>query len=387
MRLLAITPIFPNRVEPQYGPFNRQQFKALAAHGADLRVLCSVPYVPGASLVRIPPRAAKLSALGRRDTMDGMDTTYLRRLYVPTVGLAVALPLYLASLAPHRALVRWADVVLGTWAYPDGCASILAAHAAGKPCAVKVHGSDVNIIAKRRAARAVLERVLPRADALITVSHAMGDELAKMGVPRSRIHFVPNGVDRSLFGAAGDRAFERRVLDLPNDGPIILFVGRIEPQKGMAELLEAFERVHAQRPDVTLALIGDGVWRKRAENLRARFGNRLVVAGALPLPEVAKWMTACDVFTLPSHAEGTPNVILEALASGRPVVATSIGGIPDVLENPKSGILVPPRDASALARALLDALARKWDPAEVRACGPVSWDESAAALYAILESL
>jgi teichuronic acid biosynthesis glycosyltransferase TuaC len=94
---------------------------------------------------------------------------------------------------------------------------------------------------------------------------------------------------------------------------------------------------------------------------------------------------ACDVMTLPSWAEGTPNVVLEALASGRPVVGTRVGGIPDVLRDERSGILVPPRDPGALAAALHDALVRRWDVAAVHACSPGSWPESAARVAAVLE--
>lgn len=386
MRVLAITPIFPNRLEPLYGPYNRQQFKCLAAAGTEMRVLCAVPYVPGAALAGVPERAARLAALGKGDVIEGLETRYLRRLYLPAVGVPVAVPLYLTSLAPHHELVRWADVVLATWAYPDGAASVLFAHALGKPCAVKVHGSDVNVLSKRPAARAVLKRVLPRAEAMITVSRAMGDELAAMGVPRERIHLVRNGIDHALF-SGHDRDEARRELGLDASGPVILFVGRIEPQKGIGELLEAFERVHAERPDATLVLVGDGVWRARADAARERFHGRLVVAGARPFAEIPRWMAACDIVTLPSHNEGTPNVLLEGLATGRPAVATSVGGIPDVLADPRSGIVVPPKDANALAAGLLEALRRPWSADDVRACGPASWDESAAALGDVLASI
>lgn len=387
MRLLAITPIFPNRVEPQYGPFNRQQFKALAAQGIDLRVLCAVPYLPGASIVGAPKRAAALSPLRGTDVIEGLETRYLRRLYVPGIGVPVAIPLYLASLAPHRDLLRWADVILATWAYPDGCAAVLAARAVGKPCAIKVHGSDINVIAKKPSARAIMRRILPRADVLIPVSRAMGDELTALDVPRSRIRLVPNGIDRSLFGVRSGRTEARLALGLDPAGPLILFVGRIEPQKGMGELLEAFDRVHRERPDATLALVGDGVWRTRAEAKRSECGGRLFVAGARPHAEIPLWMSACNVVTLPSYNEGTPNVLLEGLASGRPAVATRVGGIPDVLSDPRSGIVVEPRNATALAGALLAALDRTWPEDEVQRCGPVTWEDSATELRAVLESI
>lgn len=388
MRLLVVTPIFPNRLEPLNGPYNRQQLAALARRGrVEVRVLCAVPHVPFASRLRLPERAARLSALGESDVLDGLPTRYLRRLYVPAIGAPVAVPLYLTSLLPHRALARWADVVLGTWAYPDGCAAVLMARTLGKPCVVKVHGSDVNVLAKQPVIRAVMRRVLPLADAVVTVSQRMGEELASIGVPERRIHLVRNGVDTELFGARLTRAKSRLELGLRATGRVLLFVGRIEPQKGVPELLIAFDAVARAHPDVSLVLVGDGVLRAQTEAAsRARFGGRLIVAGARPFAEIPRWMAAADVVTLPSHAEGTPNVLLEALACGRPAVATSVGGIPDILSDPRAGLLVPPRDARALGDALIAALARTWDEGDVRACGPASWSSSAASLEAVLES-
>jgi glycosyltransferase involved in cell wall biosynthesis len=383
--VLAITQIWPNGKEPLSSAFNVQQFKALATR-CELRVLSAVAYFPLAGLTGQPPRPALLADLPAHDTIVGIDTTFMRQLYLPKLGVPIAVPLYLASLLPHRRLLDWPDVVLGTWAYPDGCAAVLAARRRGKPCAVKVHGSDLNLIAKMPSARRVLARVLPRADAMITVSGPLGEEIAALGVPRERIHLVPNGVDTSLFRPQ-DRAAARAELGLPLDRPVVLFVGRLEPQKGLVELLDAFGRVRASRPEAMLVLVGDGVSRAAAEEAAREHDGALRVVGPQPLTRVARWVTACDVFTLPSHAEGTPNVVLEALASGRPAVATRVGGIPDVLASPDAGVLVAPRSAEDLARGLLDALGRTWDAERVRACGPGSWQESADRLFEVLTSI
>ena len=110
-------------------------------------------------------------------------------------------------------------------------------------------------------------------------------------------------------------------------------------------------------------------------------GDRVLFAGPRPFAEVPVWMGACDLVTLPSHHEGTPNVLLEALASGRRVVATRVGGIPDVVHRPELGALVAVGDADALASALAEELARPYDAAAVAALGARGgWDESAARL-------
>ena len=163
MRVLAITKIFPNSLEPLSSPFNRQQFSALAER-CDLSLIEAIPYFPLSATTGQPPRAAKLTALPERETIAGIETHYMRQLYVPRVGTTVSVPLYLASLARYRDLARRFDVIFGAWGYPDGCAATLFARALGKPSVVKVHGSDVNVLAKTRSARAVMKRVqfLPR---------------------------------------------------------------------------------------------------------------------------------------------------------------------------------------------------------------------------------
>jgi glycosyltransferase involved in cell wall biosynthesis len=400
MRVVVVTKIFPSSLEPLSAPFNLQQIAELARR-CDVEVLEAIPHVPFARALSAPARAARLAALPARERVHGIDVTYVRQLYVPRVGLAVAVPLYLASLLPHRQRLRAADVLFATWAYPDGCAAVLAARAAGKPCVVKVHGSDVNVVLQTRAARAVAARVLPLADAVIAVSRPLADEMVALGVSPARVHLVRNGVDASLFRPR-DRRATRRALGVAEDARLVLFVGRLEPQKGIRELLDAFEQVRSRMPRATLALVGTGV---SLGDVRARVARwepgAALLLGPRPPAEVAEWMGACDVMTLPSWAEGTPNVVLEALASGRPVVATRVGGIPDVLgqgRGERCGIVVPPRDAGALAAALEAALERAlegarggcggcggWDEAAIRACGPGSWAESAEGVASVLE--
>ena len=370
MRVLAITQIWPNRLEPLRTPFNVQQFTCLASR-CDLSVLAAVAHVPGLRFVPKPyrpDRTARLGDLPARDTfMEATSTrTTMRQLDVPKIGVPLAVPLYLASLAPYRALIREADVLLGTWAYPDGCAAILAARALGKPCVVKVHGSDLNVVAKIPSARAIMKQLLPLAGAMVSVSAALSEELEALGVARSNIHLVANGVRCTASSRRAIRREARRALGVSASAPVVVFVGRLEPQKGVGELLEAIPRVRARHPAATFVLLGDGAWSERVKKEAAASGGALVAPGARPLPEIAQWLAACDVFTLPSWMEGTPNVVLEALASGRPVVASNVGGIPDVVPEGEAGYLVPARDSASLADALARALDRSargaWNP-------------------------
>ncbi len=383
MRVLAVTQIWPNKLEPLSSPFNRQQFRELAKT-CELEVICAIASFPGARLLGKPERTAQLAALPEDDVIDGIKTHYMRQLYVPKYGVPVAVPLYVASLAPYARMARGFDVLLATWAYPDGCASVLFGRTIRKPVVVKVHGTDMNYVAKLPSARAVLKRTLPRADALVSVSRPLSRELEDAGVPASKIALVANGVDTAVFHVRDKREM-RRKLGLPEGAKVVLFVGRLEPQKGIAELLEAWDVVRAEVPGAVLALVGEGVSRPEVDAKVAASAGSIVAPGAKPLREVAEWVGACDVFTLPSWMEGTPNVVLEALASGRPAVGSDVGGIPDVLADARSGLVVKARDPRALAGGLIAALRRDWDPEVVKSCGPGSWADSARALRGVLE--
>lgn len=385
MRVVAVTQIWPNSLEPLAAAFNVQQFRELAAL-CDLEVISAVASFPLAKHTGQPPRPALLAGLPEHETIAGIPTTYLRQLYVPKVGVPIAVPLYLASALPHRARLAKADVIFGTWAYPDAAAAVLLAKMLGKPSVVKVHGSDLNVIAKRPSAKAVLRRVLPMADALVSVSEPLSEELRGLGVEASRIHLVGNGVDASVFRVQ-NKAEARAELGIGADRKIVFFVGRLEPAKGIDELMTAWDTVAKRIPSATLVLAGDGVSRAKVDTWAAAHGEAVRVLGGRPLSEIARWHGASDLFTLPSWREGTPNAVLEALASGRPVVATRVGGIPDVLREPTAGFLVPAKDPRALAEALVRALEASWEPEVVKATGPGTWGESAAKLHRVLASV
>ena len=199
----------------------------------------------------------------------------------------------------------------------------------------------------------------------------------------SRSLIVPNGVDAALFHPR-ERGQARAQLGLPATGRVVVYVGRIVRDKGMFELIDAMAALN--RPDLTLVLVGDGVLRAECEERARPLGDRVRFAGARPLDEIPRFLAAADLFVLPSWNEGTPNVLLEALACGRRAVATNVGGIPDVMTSPALGELVPPRDVTALAAALGRQAYAAYAPSEVAALGGRGgWAESAGKLHAVLE--
>ncbi len=383
LRVLAITKIFPNAAEPLSAPFNRQQFAALSKR-CELHVMGTIPWFPGAGLLGKWSTAGRLARVPFRETIEGIDVSHPRTLFIPRLAHATWGPLYALSIAPLLARYRGkVDMVLGSWAYPDGFAAVIAAKLLGVPCVVKLHGSDINLNAKAPGPRKMISWSLPRATKVVAVSRALADEVVALGVPRDRVALVMNGVDAELFHPR-DRAAARDELSLPA-GPIALYVGNLKEEKGVLELGAAWQIVAREMPEATLVVVGGGPLKGALEALVAPLGDRVRMVGPRPLETIPTWMAAADILVLPSRAEGTPNVVLEALASGRRVVASAVGGIPDLITSEELGSLVPPRAPDALAAAIVRSLHSPYNPATVAALGARGgWDASAAALYEVL---
>jgi glycosyltransferase involved in cell wall biosynthesis len=384
MRVLCVTKIFPNALEPLSSPFNRQQFAALGRL-CEVEVLATIPWFPGARLAARWSNAGRLGAVPARETIAGLPVAHPRFLYLPRYGHGAAFALYAASLlAPVVARRGRVDVLLASWAYPDGAAAVLLGRALGVPVVVKLHGSDVNVVARLPGPRRALAALLPRAARVVAVSRPLGEEVVRLGVARERLRLVGNGVDAELFHPR-DPDETRRRLGLAARRWIV-YVGRLQEEKGVLELIDAFTRLAPRVPDAGLLLVGgEGGVKAEAERRAAPLGDRVVFAGPRPIAEVPLYMSAAALCTLPSWNEGTPNVLIEALACGRPAVATRVGGIPDVICDERLGLLVPPRDPAALAHALEAVLARPYDAAEIARLGSRGgWDESARRLHAVL---
>jgi glycosyltransferase involved in cell wall biosynthesis len=180
----------------------------------------------------------------------------------------------------------------------------------------------------------------------------------------------------------------RQKLRIDPSAETVIYVGRLDLKKGLRELVEAAAKLHPSRPNLRVYLIGEGPDRPIIERA-IQANNAAGYFRVLPecgFDEVAVWMAAADVVTLPSYMEGCPNVVLEALACGRPVVATNVGGIPEIMSE-RCGRLVPPRDPAALAHALAKVLDESWDAETICAENGRSWDTVALELQEIFESL
>ena len=232
--------------------------------------------------------------------------------------------------------------------------------------------------------------VLRHADVVVAMSRAMADQLAAGGVPVNRIHVIHNAIDPAEHSVGGSGSLWRRRWVISADEVVLGVIGRLSPEKGQQIFLEAFQGVVARDPNRRAVLVGDGPEKERLMQLVRRLGlaNHVLFTGHDP--HIEELYPALDLVVIPSLSEGLPNVLLESLLYGTPVVAAEVGGIPEILKPAGAGWLVPPGNVLALEHALLDALqdtARRTSSGSAgleyvrRNCSPQRRAESVSRLY------
>jgi glycosyltransferase involved in cell wall biosynthesis len=247
------------------------------------------------------------------------------------------------------------DLIHAHTIMPDGFAALLLGDEFNIPVVCTVHGSDISIYPhESRATLLVTKWALRRIKHLIAVSEDLGKKVNLL-IGSREVKVIRNGADEELFHANAKSA-ARTLLGLPNKAKIVLFIGNLLRVKGPEYLLQAVSQLSSS--DFLLYIVGDGMLR---DNLRAQaeqlgISARCVFVGTRPHEEIASWLSAADCLVLSSISEGFPTIIAEAMMCRVPVVATAVGGIPEVVKHGSTGLLVQPRDPVSLGEAICLAL-------------------------------
>ncbi len=280
---------------------------------------------------------------------------------------------YVASAARLVASLRpRVDVIHAHQLLSPSSAALLLSAFTRTPILLNPHAcgaiGDVGVLSATALGRLRLRATVLRADAFVAISGPIGAELRDAGVPAERILVVPNGVDVERFrpATADERAALRRSLGLP-EGPLVVYTGRLSPEKGVDVLVAAWPRVLARIPSARLWVLGDGAERARLGEAARRAGVADAIALPGPIADVSPFVRAADAAVLPSRTEGMPIALLEAMACAVPVVATAVGGSAEVLRDGVTGRLVPPEQPDALADAIVEALSDPEAPVRARA--------------------
>ncbi|MCA9469046.1 MAG: glycosyltransferase family 4 protein [Nitrospira sp.] len=279
------------------------------------------------------------------------------------------------------------DLINAHWLYPDGVAAAWLARIMGVPLVLSGRGCDINVFLFQKYKRRSILHSLRQADRVTVVSEELKSLLLEAGVDNERVTVIRNGIDREIFSPR-DKSNCVELLGLSPRSPTILFVGRLteEEEKGLRYLIFAIRELVQVRKEAILYVVGDGPMLKPYEILVKKIALQAHIhfVGAKAHKDIALWIGACDVFCLPSIREGCPNVVLEALSCGRPVVASRVGDVPKLVGK-ENGILVEPGNSHALFEALKIAVERKWEQGEIcKSVSGLSWDVAASQYYSVL---
>jgi len=380
LRIAVVTRYFPSSGEPTQG---RSLYETLriVARSAEVQVFYPNADYPGF----LKPSSRSYDKLDRSFSPPEVSVSYFDYPAIPVLSRPFNGWIATRRLLPHvRAFAP--DLIFGCFVYPEGYAALKIAKALGVPVVVMSIGSDLNRVGDPLSARHT-RFVLQNADEIMTVSDDLRRKATEMGAIASRACTIHNGCDLGVFHPR-DRHEARKRLEIDPTIEAVLYVGRLDRKKGLSELVEAATLLRSSRPALHIYMVGTGPDRSLIENAVHTL-NADEIVHLIPgcrFEEVAVWMAAADLVTLPSYMEGCPNVILEALACGRPVVATRVGGIPEIL-NETCGRLVPPRDPRSLAEAIAAVLDTSWRPSAIAANSSRSWEAAAAEFLRVFETL
>ena len=355
LQVLTFTTLYPNAVRPQHGIFVETRLRKLVASGEiAARVIAPCPWFPLAS--RHFGEYGVIAQIPYCETRFGIEIEHPRYPLLPKIGMSTAPTALFAAMLPRlrRQIAAGRDFALidAHYFYPDGVAAVMLGRAIGRPVVVTARGSDLNLIAGYRVPRCWIAWAAAKANGLIAVSSGLRDRLINLRIPPERIRVLRNGVDLALF-RPGDRTAARRALGFTR--PTVLAVGNLVALKRHRMMVEAA----ALLPDIDLVIVGDGPERAAIEAVaRARgIAEHVHVLGRLPQDRLPQIYSAADVLLLASTHEGWPNVLLESMACGTPVVVTELPGIADIVGTPEAGKIVATDTPECLAAAIRKILA------------------------------
>jgi teichuronic acid biosynthesis glycosyltransferase TuaC len=381
MRILTLSTLFPNATQPNFGIFVERQTAGLAAReGMDVTVVNPIGIAPWP--LNRSARYAEMAALPFHEQWpkqhQSLNVYRPRFTLIPKFGGPYNPAMIACSILP---LVRTLhaekpfDVIDAEFFYPDGPAAMRISEALSIPFTIKARGADIHHWGTAKGCAPQVLQAADKAAGLLAVSSALKADMTALGMDAGKIMVHYTGLDQSRF-TPRDRAAEKAKLGIA--GLAILCVGAQIPRKNQALLIEALTML----PNATLLLAGQGPSENdyRMQSVRLGVQDRVRFMGNVPHDELPALFAAADVMALVSKSEGLANAWVEALACGTPVVASNVGGAPELIRSSDAGRIVE-SDVAAVVAAIQDLLDNPVPPARVAAqVAHFSWAANAVAL-------
>ena len=380
VQVLLFSSLYPNTEKPGYGIFVEGRLKKLlefAKNNITVTVIAPLP-------VRITQFFSN-TRLVKHEKFNDIDVFRPRFIALPIVGRYLnPLLMFISSAYLLRKLKKTShspDLIDAHYMFPDGVAAVLLARVNHIPVVVTARGSDINFFPKYYFPRLCIKWAAKHAAAIITVSEALRSRLIELNVPENKITTLKNGVDLRIFHYVDkDESLDRIDIKVP----FILSVGNLVEIKGHELVLRALKTI----PDLHYVLIGDGPMLGTLKRLaiKLEIQDRVNFVGAVKQSSLKYFYNAAKLFVLPSRREGMPNVVLESIACGTPVVATSVGGLPEIIQSNNIGLLVESRNPYDMSEAILRVLNMNLNRDTIRQyANSFNWDSTSKGQISIFE--
>lgn len=350
MKILVISNLFPSEDEPNRGVFIFQQIVELSVRN-ELEVFCPVAWHP---LKRISG--------SHSETWKGIKVHYIRYFYIPKIFRFIhGYSLYWALVkAYNKGILReHPDIIYGLWIYPDCYAAALMGKKLQIPLVVSARGTDINVMAKKWPISHFVKKALQLSVAVISVSEDLKNKMVCLGTPVKKIEVVRNGINASIFYPR-EQNYCRGLLDWDNREYQVLYVGALRKIKGILDLIETMKKLRYEKSSkkIRLQIVGDGELKEHITSQIDQNGLSGIVSlyGAVNHSDIPIYLNAADILVLPSYNEGCPNIIIEAMNCDVSIVASNVGGIPELIGTYEKGYLVESGNPEKLKDTILYAL-------------------------------
>lgn len=374
LKLLVATTLYPNSQQPRHGVFIETRLHQLQQTGevAASAVIAPVPWFPLTG--KRFGQYAEYAKVPKHEVWQGVEVFHPRYLVIPKIGMLLTpLFLFLSFWLCVRRLQTQGyhfDLIDAHYFYPDGVSAAWLAKCLRLPLVISARGTDLNLIPEYPLPRKMILWAAKKAHAVITVSAALRARFADIGGDSRQVSVLRNGVDLARF------SYQEKS---PDSAPFhMLSVGNLTKLKGHDLIIRSL----VQLPDAQLTIIGQGEEASRLHALvdELALNNRVKFVNNVPQAELGRWYAQADVLILASSREGWPNVLLEAMACGTPVIATRVGGVPEIVSQDHVGIVLDERTPDAIAQAVQQLQIKALDRHAVRAYAEqFGWSEVADA--------
>lgn len=368
IKVLIITRSFPTKYNPVAAIWLLNQLEELKKF-CNIKVIFSYAYVPK---IKFLNPYYRFSQVPYKEKIKGILVYHPKYFMIPRIFFKLRLLhvyLTIENFFSYISSKKIVDRIIESWnpdivhihgSLSESLLSIRIKKKYKKPLLITTHGEDITLYSKKFPSKYLTKLTLRQSDEIICVSEFLKNEICDMGISK-KFHIIPMGVDIRKFNSK-NKLRVREKLKLPKNKKIILFVGHLVERKGVKYLIKAMESIVKKHKNFLCYIVGGGYLENDLKKLtrELQLDSSIIFLGAKKHNETAQYMNACDIFVLPSLNEGLPIVLCEALACGKPIVATRVAGTPEIV-NEDVGFLVEPKNVRDLQEKIILALNKKWE--------------------------